>query len=97
MTSTTVVFTPAAETDLDDIWYAIALDNPAAADRTIDAIQKRCGQLCAFPESGPLRSEIAAQARSLNEGRYVILYRISATAVEIIRIVHGARDLTALF
>lgn len=96
MTSKTVVFSPAAETDLDDIWYAIALDNLTAADRALDAIRQRCDQLSDFPESGPLRSEISSQARSLNAGSYIILYQISATSVEIVRIVHGARDVTAL-
>jgi plasmid stabilization system protein ParE len=50
-----VVFTPAAESDLDDIWFEIASHNLIAADRTLDNIRKRTEQLGQFPESGPFR------------------------------------------
>lgn len=90
-----VVFAPAAEIDLEEIWYHIALNAPGTADRIVDNIRKRCDQLSVFPDSGPSRREIAADARSLNEGRYVILYRIFETTIEIVRVVHGARDLTS--
>jgi toxin ParE1/3/4 len=95
--SVAVVFSPAAEADLDDIWLNIALENPAAADRLIDSVQQRTGQLSEFPELGRSRPDIADAARSLNVGNYLILYRIEARTVEIVRIVHGARDLTTLF
>ena len=46
---------------------------------------------------GPWQVPVADAARSLNVGNYLILYRIEARTVEIVRIVHGARDLTTLF
>lgn len=95
--SVAVVFSPAAETDLDDIWLTIALESQTGADRLIDSIGRRCGQLSEFPELGRLRPEIAESTRSLNVGNYLILYRIAARTIEIVRIVHGARDLTTLF
>jgi toxin ParE1/3/4 len=96
MAGSAVVLTPFAETDLDDIWFEIALDNPAAADRVIDAIRRRSEQLSTFSESGRLRPDIAADARSLTVGNYLVLYRHFKATIEIVRIVHGARDLTAL-
>ena len=87
-----LVFTPAAEKDLDDIWFEIALDNPPSADHTIDRIRGRSEQLSAFPESGRERRDIAPGVRSLNSGTYLILYQVAAGRVEIVRIVHGARD-----
>jgi toxin ParE1/3/4 len=95
--SASVVFSPAAEADLDDIWLNIALENPAAADRLIDDIRQRSDQLSEFPELGPLRPDIIEAARSLNAGNYLILYRIVTRTVEVVRSVHGARDLTPLF
>ena len=92
-----VVFSPAAEADLDDIWLNIALENPAAADRLIDAITERTKQLSEFPELGRLRPDIAEAARSLNVGNYLILYHVAARSIHIVRVVHGARDLTKLF
>ncbi|HEY7494964.1 MAG TPA: type II toxin-antitoxin system RelE/ParE family toxin [Candidatus Tectomicrobia bacterium] len=40
---------PQAETDLDDIWWHIAQDNPDAADRVLDMIEERCQTLAQFP------------------------------------------------
>lgn len=96
MPAAAVIFKPAAESDLDNIWLAIAQDNPAAADRMIDAIRQRTEQLSLFPESGPLRPEISDDARCLTLADYLILYRITRHQVEIVRIVHGARDLKNL-
>jgi toxin ParE1/3/4 len=92
-----VAFTPAAKEDLDNIWLEIAFDNVAAADRTIDQIEKRTAQLLAFPESGRLRSEIADDMRSLTSGNYIVLYKVEENSVTVVRVIHGARDLTALF
>lgn len=97
MVRATVIFSPAAESDLDDIWYHIALDNPSAADRTIDKLRQRLEQLTAFPESGRARPDIAPNARSLTVGNHIALYRLSDRGLEIVRVVHGARDLTDLF
>lgn len=91
-----VRFQPAAEADLDDIWLTIGLNSPAAADRTVDAIYNRSMQLVDFPELGPERPEIADGLRSLVQGHYLILYRIAETSVEIVRVIHGARDLNTL-
>ncbi|MCC8960176.1 type II toxin-antitoxin system RelE/ParE family toxin [Bradyrhizobium sp. Pear77] len=42
-----------AQSDLAEIWFLIASDKgPATADRWIDRIGARCGQLAQFPESG---------------------------------------------
>lgn len=92
-----IVRTPAAETDLIDIWMYIALDNPHAADRLLDAIGDRIGQLKGHPLSGAARPNIAPDARLLPVGNYVVLHRILSDTVEIVRVVHGARDASALF
>ena len=91
-----IVRTPVAEDDLTDIWLAIAVENPRAADRFLEKIGFRIQQLASFPESAPLRSEIAADARSVSVGNYLVLYRIYPERVEILRVVHGARDITTL-
>ncbi|MEO9340489.1 type II toxin-antitoxin system RelE/ParE family toxin [Mesorhizobium sp. SB112] len=88
---------PATENDLIDIWCSIAPDSPAAADRVLDHISERILQLADFPESGPARPEIAEDARALSVANYLVLYRIFDERIEIIRVVHGARDVEALF
>lgn len=97
MARRTIVRTPAAEDDLIGIWLHIARDNPVAADRFLDWIAERIGMLADFPEAGAARPDIAEDVRMLAVESHVVLYRIVGTVVEIVRIVHGARDATALF
>jgi toxin ParE1/3/4 len=96
MAEVRIVRSPAAEDDLIDIWCMVALDNPPAADRLLDSIAERIWQLATFPDSAPLRPDIGRDARVLPVGSYVVLYRHLGGTVEIVRIVHGARDLTTL-
>jgi toxin ParE1/3/4 len=92
-----IIRSPAAENDLIDIWLAIANDSARAADHSLDAIAERILQLAAFPESGPRRPDIGADGRAPTIGNYLILYRLAEERIEIVRIVHGARDLSTLF
>lgn len=92
-----IVRSPAAENDLIDIWSGIATDSPFAADRILDAIAARILQLASFPESFPQRPDIGAEVRALTIGNYLVLYRLAEHRVEIVRVVHGARDVSALF
>lgn len=92
-----VRYLPAAESDLDNIWFNIALDSPKSADSVIDMIHNRSMQLATFPELGPIRQEIAANLRFLTAESYLILYQVADDQVEVVRIIHGARDQTSLF
>jgi toxin ParE1/3/4 len=92
-----VVFTPRARADLDDIWLHVALDNPAAADRLIDRIVARCQGLADHPQLGPARPEIAPDARAIVVGDYLALYRVAGSDAVVVRIAHGARQLSKLF
>ena len=89
----------AAERDLEDIWDWIAEENIAAAQQKIEAIGAHIRLLGRTPQIGRLRAEIAPDLRALVEGNYLILYRFdqSDKRVEIVRIIHQRRDLSALF
>ncbi|MCE3267716.1 MAG: plasmid stabilization system [Solirubrobacterales bacterium] len=86
-----------AEIDFDDIWFSIALSSPRAADRMLDRLAYRMSMLEDFPELGPARPELGAGARVLVEGNYLIIYRLVSDEVEVVRVMHGARDLRRLF
>ena len=85
--------TAAAERDLAEIWDFIAEYNEAAADRTLREIDARCALLAEHPKMGRDRSEIVLGVRSFPVGSYLIFYRETAQAIEIIRVLHGARNL----
>jgi len=86
-----------SEADLLSIWFHIAEHDLPAADRFLVRVERRCKTLARRPRLGAARPEIAPDARSLVEGRYLILYRIAGQAIEIVRVVHGASDLATLF
>lgn len=87
-----VVLTRRAETDLDDIWLHIALENPVAADGVIDAIIAHARSVATQPLAGRARPELAAELRSFPEGSYVVYYEPMSDGVRIVRVLHGARD-----
>jgi toxin ParE1/3/4 len=86
-----------AEEDLIDIWTLIAEDDPAAADRLLDRIDEVCGHLAENPQLGPARPDLRPELRYMIVARYLVLYRIAPESVEIVSVVHGARDLASLF
>lgn len=89
--------TPRADQDLEEIWFFIAQDDPAAADRWLDTLEERIGLLADNPLMGPARPDIARELRYHPVGNHLLLYRVIQGGVEIVRVVHGARDLLDLF
>ena len=92
-----VFFTRAAREDLIAIWSHIAADNPDAADRVLDRLDEAAGHLARNPQMGPARDDIRPGLRYLVSGSYLLLYRITDDGIEIVRAVHGRRDLYGLF
>lgn len=87
---------PKAVADLTDLIDYIAQDSPAAALRLIERIEKACAMVGDNPLLGPARPEIAPEARAWVVGKYLILYRGLPDGAEIVRVVHGARNLNDL-
>jgi toxin ParE1/3/4 len=82
---------------LDEIWFYIAQDNPDAADKFIRALASKFPVLASMPDLGRRREELSPRLRSLPFGHYVIFYRPMENRIEIVRVLHGARDLPPLF
>ena len=91
-----VYFTRAAREDLIAIWAHIAEDNPQAADRVLDRLEEAASRLADTPQIGPARDDIRPGLRYLVSGSYLLLYRIRVGGIEIVRAVHGRRDLKGL-
>ncbi len=89
--------TAQAEEDLIEIWIYIAQDNPGAADRMLDNLEQRFHALADNPLIGQLRPDIAPELRYFTVGKYLILYRAVPSGVQIVRVIHGARDVFRLF
>lgn len=91
-----VFFSRAAREDLIDIWTHVAADDPAAADRVLDRLDAVAAHLASNPQMGPARDDIRPGLRYLVSGSYLLLYRIANDGIEIVRAVHGRRDLYGL-
>ncbi|MGK2741786.1 type II toxin-antitoxin system RelE/ParE family toxin [Tepidicaulis sp. LMO-SS28] len=89
--------TKKARADLLEIWRYIAENDPVAADRVLDLLDETSRKLLAHPELGPARDDIRPGLRYVIVEPYLMLYRILETDIEIVRVVHGRRDLFALF
>jgi toxin ParE1/3/4 len=89
-----------ARTDLDEIWTYLAeqTGSEVIADRQIDAITNRFYLIAQHPRLGRAREEdLGVGRRSFRVGDYVIVYRVVGRDVQVLRVVHGRRDLAALF
>jgi toxin ParE1/3/4 len=86
-----------ARRDLLEIWQHIAEDDERAADRFIDLLIHHFQILGENPRAGRHRDELRPSYRSFPTGAYLIFYRIAEPGVCVMRVVHGHRDLAALF
>ncbi|RWM92525.1 MAG: type II toxin-antitoxin system RelE/ParE family toxin [Mesorhizobium sp.] len=86
---------PQAVIDLELIGDYIAERNPDAAIRLVDILESRWDLLTLHPFSGAPREDIAPGIRHLVVGEYLTLYRVGEDAVEILRVLHGRRNIEA--
>lgn len=87
-----------AEADLDAIWLHIATDSPVNADRFLERlVTSLTTTLATAPLAGRARDEFEAGLRSFPVEGYIAFYRVSKETVEIVHIIHDARDLGAIF
>jgi toxin ParE1/3/4 len=103
MKKRTITFRRKAMEDIADIASYIAADSPQAAQAFREALEHACALLADMPDVGISRSfgnPKLADVRLWPLKRfekYLLLYRAYGDTVDVIRVVHGARDLPALF
>ena len=88
---------PQASEDSAAIWDHIADDSLAAADRWLDHLNTQFRLLVTQPLIGRARDELAAGVRSLPMDRYVVFYVPNDDGIDVVRVLHSARDVDALF
>jgi plasmid stabilization system protein ParE len=92
------VLTPQARADLIDIWNYIAEDSLDSADQVLERLYDAFTRLAKMPGMGHHREDLADRRhRFWTVYSYVIAYRDKTKPLEIIAIVHGARQLEAFF
>ena len=87
-------WSPLAVDKASELAEYIGQDNPAAAEKWIDAVFSSVERLTTFPESGRIVPEINSLAiRELLYGNYRIIYRIEEKQLSILTIRHGRQVL----
>jgi plasmid stabilization system protein ParE len=93
-------FTPQALNDLFDIWSYIAQDSPEAADRVEEAIYDACELLARSPLAGTVRKDLTSLPLRFwlapQFPNYFIVYDPEAKPLEVIRILHRARNIRSI-
>lgn len=99
-----LLWTLTARGDVKSIYIEMGKEQPRSAERYFANFRRNAELLIEHPRLGERHPEVFRTARMLVEAPYVILYEISPDAddgpvdtVEIVRVVDGRRDLSALF
>ena len=80
--------------DYDEIWGYVAARDLTAADRLVDHFDATLKIIAFAPNIGRKVEELAPNLRSFPIGSYLIFYRPIEDGIQLIRVVHGARDIT---
>jgi len=92
-----IVQTPASLQDFDNIWDYIGGDSEKRAAAFIRKIEKALALLAENPEMGRTRNDLETNLRSFPVGNYVIFYEVIVGGIEVLRVLHGARDIPDIF
>ena len=87
---------PQARNDLVGIADYIARDSLDAAMRWLDRMDQRLALLASQPEMGERRPEIDPDISSFVAGAYVLYFRPRTDGIELVRVLHSARDIDPL-
>ena len=88
----TAKFTPLARKDLQEIKAYIAQDTPKVAKQYMDILKQKCNMLAQTPTIGVCREDYC-KLYKFPVDNYLIFYRITKSGIEVIRILHGSRDI----
>jgi antitoxin ParD1/3/4/toxin ParE1/3/4 len=89
--------TPEAQADLTEISNYIQQDSPAAARRVRDELLAAMRRLARMPGIGHLREDLSDEpVRFFSVYSYLIIYRPETDPLQIVRVLHGARDVGAI-
>jgi toxin ParE1/3/4 len=92
-----VLRTHQAEIDLVEILIPLYERSAAAGDRLGDRIEQRYERLARLPEVGSRCEDLAPRLRFSVIGKYVIYYPPVEDGIQVVRVVHGGRDLRRIF
>ena len=92
------VLTPQAKADLQEILLGIAEDSPETAERLRGELYEALQTLGRSPGIGHYHEELLSRRyRFWNFYSYVVAYAWQTKPIQVISVIHGARDLAVFF
>ena len=88
---------PQAEADILEIWAYIAEGSIVEADNWVDKLDEKLALWATQPMMGRARDELVEGVRSFAFGRYVVFYQPLPDGIDVVRVLHGRRDIDANF
>jgi toxin ParE1/3/4 len=88
---------PLAAQDIAEIWEFIADDSFEQADAWVDRLEATLKLLATQPKMGRARNDLYLTLRSFPFGRYIVFYSGLADGIDVVRVLHSARDVTSEF
>jgi toxin ParE1/3/4 len=90
-----------ADADLEEITSFLTERSPAAANRVLNALRQTFAFLADHPDAGSSRDDLRSNLRSFTARkpahRYVVYFRKHRGGVQIAAVLHGSRDVEAIF
>lgn len=86
-----------AKRDMADIACHIANDNPTAAERWLDSVDRLLRVIAKNPEMGESVNHLKQGLRRYTHGRYLLFYKPQPSGILLYRVLHGARPIEDLF
>ena len=93
-------WSPAALRDIEERAEQIAQDSPENAARWVESFFTAAEGLLSFPRRGrcvPEVDDLPEEIRELLVGDYRLIYLVDEPVLLMVTMVHGSRDLTALW
>lgn len=94
---------PEAKIDLLQHFIYIGEENLDTAERFLSAVEDALAKLSEMPGMGPTRAFTKPELRDVRSWpvkgfqNYLIFYRATEKRLEVMRVVHGARDVDRIF
>ena len=91
-----------ARADIKEIMSHISKDSPRAAQRFLGAVEQLAQRLIDSPELGAVYESEDCEFAGLRVftiprfRKFLVFYRFEGDVIDIVRILHGARDLPAI-
>ena len=98
-----IIRRPRARADIQEQAFRIADDNPEAARRFLVEVERTLELLADMPGMGAARPRLSPALRSLRMfsvgggfDNHLLFYRPIKDGIELVRVLHGARDIEAI-